>query len=153
MPAYYVERKRQRDALAARKDAEGGLMAGVLSAGVAAQTRVRENKVPVEVLEEDGTVRLASGFEPPTPATQFHPATAMPPAKGDSPLVTRGQVSWHEALAAPAAATRSVRSGTRGIHTSAAMDDLAENRARYMDTLTQQTSWRPALAATFPRSQ
>ncbi|KIP05240.1 hypothetical protein PHLGIDRAFT_129021 [Phlebiopsis gigantea 11061_1 CR5-6] len=171
VPAYYVERKLQRDAIEQRKDTEGSLMAqlsaGILSEGIAAQTRVRENKIPVEVLEEDGTVRLASGFEPPTPATEFHHLAAMAPAKGDTPLVALGQMSWDESLAAvdaPLATARPMSSGppgAHGFHTRAAkqtalnesMESLAQHRARYMDTLAQQTSWRPMLTATFPRSQ
>lgn len=130
VPAYYVERKRQLDDIAERKEEEGGLMAqlsaGIISEGIAAQTRVREGKVPVEIVEEDGTVRLPSGFEPPTPATDFHPVVAMPPAEDDTPILTAEKVSWDEALvpaedavAGTSAAASSGPSGSRGFHTSA----------------------------------
>jgi hypothetical protein len=102
VPTYYIERKRQLDEIAERKEAEGNLMsqlsAGILSEGIAAQTRVREGKIPAEIIDEDGTVRHASGFEVPTPATEFHPVVAMPPLETDEPLVTDGKVSWEEAL-------------------------------------------------------
>ena len=130
MPAYYVERKRQLDEIAGRKETEGGLMsqlsAGILSEGIAAQTRPREGKIPAEIVDEDGTVRYPSGFEVPTPATEFHPVAALPPLETDEPLVKDGKVSWEEALAPPesdqlaTAPTSSQGSlGVRGFHTSA----------------------------------
>lgn len=81
------------------------LSAGILSEGIAAQTRVRKEKVPVEVRERDGTVRLPSGFEPPTPATEFHPVVANSALKGSgmelsqsAETLTSVKVSWDEAL-------------------------------------------------------
>lgn len=101
VPIYYIERRRQLDEISERKEAEGGLMAqlsaGILSEGIAAQTRVREEKVPVEVMDPDGTVRLPSGFEPPTPATDFHPMVAKSPAN-DHPIIASVKVSWDEVL-------------------------------------------------------
>ncbi|KAI0919809.1 hypothetical protein AcV5_001777 [Taiwanofungus camphoratus] len=89
VPPYYVERKRQRDDIEERKEEEGSLMAelnaGILSEGLSAQMRTREEKIPVEVVEEDGKVRHASGFEPPTAETDFHPVAAKP-AEGPSKL-------------------------------------------------------------------
>ncbi|GJE93560.1 hypothetical protein PsYK624_097190 [Phanerochaete sordida] len=136
VPAYYVERRRQLDEIAERKEAEGGLMAqlsaGILSEGIAAQTRPREEKIPPEVVEEDGTVRLPSGFEPPTPATEFHPVAALPAVETDDPVVKLGNITWEEALApsdaeADAEAVDAAASGSsspasrgvRGFHTSA----------------------------------
>lgn len=109
VPSYYIERRRQLDEISERKEAEGGLMtqlaAGILSEGIAAQTRVRQGKVPVEMRESDGTVRLASGFEPPTPATEFHPVVARNAIKGKGMEGTHGagtltsvKLSWDEAL-------------------------------------------------------
>ena len=80
MPPFYVERKKQRDSISQRKEEEGGLMAelnaGILSEGLAAETRVRDEKMPVEVRLPDGTISHPSGFEPPTPETDFHPVAA-----------------------------------------------------------------------------
>ncbi|KAI0685333.1 hypothetical protein BC835DRAFT_1384778 [Cytidiella melzeri] len=102
VPAYYIERRRQRDEISERKEVEGGLMAqlsaGILSDGIAAQTRVREEKIPVEVVEADGTVRFASGFEPPTPATDFHPSVARKPEDETDSIVATAKVSWDEVL-------------------------------------------------------
>ena len=102
VPAYYVERKRQRDAITQRKEEEGGLMAelnaGILSDGLAARTRVREEKIPVEVRAADGSVVHPSGFEPPTPETAFHPAAAKVPEgqpDPDAPVATMKQL-WDE---------------------------------------------------------
>lgn len=131
VPAYYIERRRQLDDIAERKEAEGGLMAqlsaGILSEGIAAETRPREEKIPPEVIEEDGTVRLPSGFEPPTPATEFHPVAAFPPLDTDEPLVKPGNATWEEVLApaegdevtALGSSSAQGASGTRGFHTSA----------------------------------
>ncbi|KAI0084401.1 hypothetical protein BDY19DRAFT_971709 [Irpex rosettiformis] len=103
VPAYYIERRRQRDDISERKEVEGGLMAqlsaGILSEGIAAQTRVREEKIPVELLEADGTVRFASGFEPPTVASDFHPVVAArKPEDGTCDVMTSAKVSWDEVL-------------------------------------------------------
>lgn len=100
VPSYYVERKRQRDAVAERKEEEGGLMAelsaGILSEGVAAKTRAREEKIPVEVRDpKTGTVRHPSGFEPPTPETHFHPAAAKTPTE-DHPMLATVKQLWDE---------------------------------------------------------
>ncbi|EMD35843.1 hypothetical protein CERSUDRAFT_53131, partial [Gelatoporia subvermispora B] len=71
VPPYYIERKRQRESISERKEEEGSLMAelsaGILSEGLAAQTRHREEKIPVEVEIKDGVVLHPSGFVPPTP--------------------------------------------------------------------------------------
>lgn len=103
IPAYYIERRRQRDEISERKEVEGGLMAelsaGILSEGIAAQTRVREEKIPVEVIEADGTVRYASGFEPPTIASDFHPVvSARKPDDQTSDIIATAKVSWDEVL-------------------------------------------------------
>ena len=45
------------------------LHAGILSDEVAARTREREEKIPVEVVLDDGTVAHPSGFVPPTAET------------------------------------------------------------------------------------
>ena len=127
VPTYYIERRRQLDDIAERKEEEGGLMAelsaGILSEGIAAQTRPREEKIPPEVIEEDGTVRLPSGFEPPTAATDFHPVAALQPLDTDDPVVKSGTVEWEEALAPEgeglAAGVGSFAHGVRGFHTSA----------------------------------
>lgn len=100
VPTYYVERKKQRSAVAERKEEEGGLMAelsaGILSEGVAAKTRAREEKIPVEVVDlEDGTVRHPSGFEPPTPETDFHPAAAKTPTE-EHPILATVKQLWDE---------------------------------------------------------
>jgi hypothetical protein len=103
IPAYYIERRRQRDEISERKEVEGGLMAqlsaGILSEGIAAQTRVREEKVPVEVVEADGTVRFASGFEPPTLSNDFHPVVAARKPENDIvPGASTIKASWDEVL-------------------------------------------------------
>jgi len=112
IPAYYIERRRQRNMISERKEAEGGLMAqlsaGILSEGIAAQTRVREEKVPVELMEADGTVRYASGFEPPTLATNFHPIVSCKPEDHTSSAATTQKVSWDEVLS-PVQSTESTR--------------------------------------------
>ncbi|PSR75148.1 hypothetical protein PHLCEN_2v9291 [Hermanssonia centrifuga] len=130
VPTYYIERKRQLDEISERKEEEGGLMAqlsaGILSEGIAAQTRAREEKIPVEVVREDGTVVHASGFEPPTPETDFHPM-ASKVATEDDPLLTTVKVTWDEALSPSQPQSESSTTetsappvkGTRGFHTSA----------------------------------
>lgn len=129
VPSYYVERKRQRDSISERKEEEGGLMtelsAGILSEGVAASTRVVPEKIPVEVKELDGAVRHPSGFEPPTPETEFHPIASKTPTL-DHPVLTTYKLPWEEVLSSPAtegdAATSSLALGSkglRGFHTSA----------------------------------
>ncbi|KAI0776885.1 hypothetical protein BD413DRAFT_456809, partial [Trametes elegans] len=99
VPTYYVERKKQRDQISQRKEEEGGLMAelnaGILSEGLAAKTRVREEKIPVEVRLADGSVAHPSGFQPPTPETEFHPVAAKVPTE-DHPLVATVKQPWDE---------------------------------------------------------
>ncbi|KAI0340958.1 hypothetical protein BDW22DRAFT_1430602 [Trametopsis cervina] len=103
IPAYYIERRRQLDMISERKEMEGSLMAqlaaGILSEGIAAQTRVREEKVPVELIERDGSVRYASGYMPPTSSAGFHPrVAAMMPEDGSSEAQNTAKVSWDEVL-------------------------------------------------------
>ncbi|OBZ72867.1 hypothetical protein A0H81_07013 [Grifola frondosa] len=104
VPAYYVERKRQRDTLTERKEEEGSLMAelnaGILSEGHAADIKPRAEKIPVEIAHEDGTIRHPSGFEPPTPETDFHPVASKPASAPKAP--------WTELLGAtsPGPSTR-----------------------------------------------
>ncbi|EIW52878.1 uncharacterized protein TRAVEDRAFT_155650 [Trametes versicolor FP-101664 SS1] len=99
VPTYYIERKKQRDDISQRKEEEGGLMAelnaGILSEGLAAKTRVRDEKIPVEVRLPDGTIAHPSGFEPPTPETDFHPVAAKVPSE-DDPLVATLKQTWDE---------------------------------------------------------
>ena len=165
VPVYYVERKRQLDDITERKEEEGSLMAelsaGILSEGIAAQTRVREEKIPVEVVLEDGTVAHPSGFEPPTPETDFHPIAAKP---GDA-----AKQPWVEVLAKKP-------SDSRGFHTSAVAratevptplqrvlltkgllaptsaepvhDPVPHRRAVYLPTLPSAPFWRPLLTVT-----
>ncbi|KAI0740340.1 hypothetical protein C8Q76DRAFT_707320 [Earliella scabrosa] len=99
VPTYYVERKKQRDSISQRKEEEGGLMAelnaGILSEGLAAETRVRDEKMPVEVRLPDGTISHPSGFEPPTPETDFHPVAAKVPTE-EHPLVATVKQPWDE---------------------------------------------------------
>ncbi|KAI8977845.1 hypothetical protein BD414DRAFT_495808 [Trametes punicea] len=122
VPPFYIERKKQRDQIAERKEEEGGLMAelnaGILSENLAAQTREREEKIPVEVPLKDGTIVHPSGFEPPTPETEFHPVAAKPP---DSP-----KLPWTEVAAVKEGTVSSSQPGSakkpgdvRGFHTSA----------------------------------
>lgn len=101
VPTFYVERKRQRESIMERKEEEGGLMselsAGILSEDVAAHTRAREEKIPVEVRAPDGTVSHPSGFEPPTPETDFHPAVAKTPTEDDpDAVVATVKQHWDE---------------------------------------------------------
>ncbi|EJF57701.1 hypothetical protein DICSQDRAFT_157198 [Dichomitus squalens LYAD-421 SS1] len=99
VPSYYVERKKQRDQISQRKEEEGGLMnelnAGILSEGLAAQTKTREEKIPVEVRLPDGTVTHPSGFEPPTAETEFHPVAAKVPTE-EHPLLSTVKQPWEE---------------------------------------------------------
>ncbi|EIM80649.1 uncharacterized protein STEHIDRAFT_150375 [Stereum hirsutum FP-91666 SS1] len=71
VPEYYVERKKQRDAIQERKELEGSLMyelgAGILSDDIAASTRRPANKIPTEFEAEDGTIIHPSGFTVPSP--------------------------------------------------------------------------------------
>ncbi|KAI0696956.1 hypothetical protein C8T65DRAFT_615026, partial [Cerioporus squamosus] len=165
VPTFYVERKKQRDEISQRKEEEGGLMAelnaGVLSEGLAAQTRIREEKIPVEVRLADGTIAHPSGFEPPTAETDFHPVAAKP---GDVP-----KQPWTEILGKKP-------SDSRGFHTSAiaraqevpltplqrtlkdqglleshepvAADPVPSRRAAYLPTLPSAPFWRPLLTVT-----
>ncbi|KAH9942627.1 hypothetical protein B0H21DRAFT_522514 [Amylocystis lapponica] len=111
VPTYYIERKRQRDSISERKEEEGGLMselsAGILSEDVAAHTRTRDEKIPVEVKGPDGVIRHPSGFEPPTPETEFHPVAAKT-ATEDEPgsIVSTVKQLWDERIATDVAAGR-----------------------------------------------
>ena len=72
------------------------LNAGILSEGLAAETKPREEKIPVEVRDpKEGVVRHPSGFQPPTPETQFHPAVAKKPTE-DHPLLETIKQRWDE---------------------------------------------------------
>ncbi|RDX44342.1 hypothetical protein OH76DRAFT_1446020 [Lentinus brumalis] len=165
IPTFYIERKKQRDEISQRKEEEGSLMAelnaGVLSEGLAAHTRVREEKIPVEVRLADGTIAHPSGFEPPTPETDFHPIAAK---SGDVP-----KQPWIEVLGKKP-------SDSRGFHTSAvaraqevtltplqrtlkeegllepnetpAADPALQRRAAYLPTLPSAPFWRPLLTVT-----
>ena len=100
VPSYYVERKRQREEIAERKEEEGSLMAElnacILSEGLAAETKPREEKIPVEVRDpKEGVVLHPSGFQPPTPETEFHPAVAKKPTE-DHPLLETIKQRWDE---------------------------------------------------------
>ncbi|KAI0366460.1 hypothetical protein BV20DRAFT_971789 [Pilatotrama ljubarskyi] len=182
VPSYYIERKKQRDHIAERKEEEGGLMAelnaGILSEDLAAQTREREEKIPVEVPLKDGTIAHPSGFVPPTPETEFHPVAAKPP---DSP-----KLPWTEVAAVKQGAPGTSEAGSakkpgnaRSFHTSAAsraavLSDFsaplerlarrdsvtsllarggcqsatAEIRKRYAPTLEKTPFWRPLVTVT-----
>lgn len=125
VPTYYIERKRQREMISERKEEEGGLMAelsaGILSEGVAAQIKVLPEKIPVEIKELDGTIRHPSGFEPPTPETEFHPL-ASKTATEDDPLLTTIKIPWDEALSPSTDASVTLPAGVKGLrgyHTSA----------------------------------
>lgn len=172
VPPFYIERKRQRNSISERKEEEGGLMAelnaGILSDELAAHTRGREEKIPVEVVLEDGTVLHPSGFVPPTAETEFHPVAAKP---GDVP-----KQYWSEVLSKKS-------SDSRGLHTSAVArartlssiptalqtvmelqgltldpdapekeeyqsDPVVERRQRYLPTLPVEPYWRPLLTVT-----
>lgn len=182
VPVYYVERKKQRDTISERKEEEGGLMselsAGILSDGVAAQTKVIPEKIPVEVRHPDGSVRHPSGFEPPTPETQFHPSASKTPTE-DDPLLTTIKVTWDSALAPEPEADVAAASGSatlggkgaRGFHTSAvarasevtldvqptpvvdivqsSQEKLKSLRKQYFPTLSEEPFWRPLLSFTF----
>ena len=99
VPVYYVERKKQRDSISQRKEEEGSLMselnAGIISEGLAAATRARDEKIPVELRLPDGTIRHPSGFEPPTAETEFHPVAAKVPTE-DHPLLATVKQPWDE---------------------------------------------------------
>ena len=71
------------------------LNAGILSEGLAAQTKVREEKIPVEVRLPDGTVAHPSGFEPPTAETEFHPIAAKVPTE-EHPLLSTVKQPWDQ---------------------------------------------------------
>lgn len=133
VPSFYVERKRQRDDI--DEEEKGGLMAelnaGILSDGLAAEVRVQEQKIPVEVfIPEEGRVRHPSGFEPPTAETAFHPAAAKTPTE-EHPVIATKKVPWHEqdVLNASSNGTgngvSSSGSGSRGLHTSAVLRAVA----------------------------
>ncbi|KZT67526.1 hypothetical protein DAEQUDRAFT_728962 [Daedalea quercina L-15889] len=140
VPPYYIERKRQRASIAERKEEEGSLMAelnaGILSEGLAAEVRVREEKIPVEVRDpHKGTVTHPSGFEPPTPETEFHP-TAAKVATEDDPIIATKKVPWHdsETIVSPNGNGKSngngkngtsASSSARSLHTSAILRALA----------------------------
>ncbi|KAI1789327.1 hypothetical protein LXA43DRAFT_1021645 [Ganoderma leucocontextum] len=99
VPTYYVERKKQRNAISQRKEEEGGLMndlnASILGDGLAAETKAREEKMPVEVRFPDGTVAHPSGFEPPTAETEFHPVAAKVDTE-EHPLLATVKQPWGE---------------------------------------------------------
>ncbi|KAI0667371.1 hypothetical protein C8Q78DRAFT_1175427 [Trametes maxima] len=175
VPPFYIERKKQRDDVAERKEEEGSLMAelnaGILSEDLAAQTREREEKIPVEVILEDGTIVHPSGFVPPTPETEFHPLAAKPP---DSPKLPWTEIdSVKEAAPSVTTGTAKKPSNARGFHTSAVarasvlpqrlspallgaaananivvQDALSERRANYAQTLEKQPFWRPLITVT-----
>ncbi|CDO68558.1 hypothetical protein BN946_scf184998.g55 [Trametes cinnabarina] len=179
VPSFYIERKKQRDQIAERKEEEGGLMAelnaGILNEDLAAQTREREEKIPVEVPLEDGTVVHPSGFQPPTPETKFHPVAAKPP---DSPKLPWTEVAAvKEGSAAPHANSSAKKSNdARGLHTSAVVraavlphsptalqlvldqqgiqleskevDPVFKRRERYFPFIEKQPYWRPLLSVT-----
>ena len=92
VPRFYVERKQQRGVIAGSASEERDLMHELLGDEVAAQMRDREEKIPVEVVLDDGTIAHPSGFVPPTPETDFHPLAAKP---GDVP-----KQPWIEVLGA-----------------------------------------------------
>lgn len=75
---FYVERKAEREQIAERKAVEGDLMptlsANIISEGFDAAITAKEEKIPAEVVAEDGTVQHASGFVPPTPREVFEAA-------------------------------------------------------------------------------
>jgi hypothetical protein len=77
---YYIERKAERESVEERKAIEGDLMpalsANIITEGFGVQITAKEEKVPVEILAEDGTVQHASGFVPPTPA-EVHEASGV----------------------------------------------------------------------------
>ncbi|EPQ53157.1 hypothetical protein GLOTRDRAFT_117233 [Gloeophyllum trabeum ATCC 11539] len=70
VPDYYIERKRQRDAIAERKEQEGDLMyelsAGIIADALTATTQRSQPKIPVEFTDEHGAVHHPSGFAVPT---------------------------------------------------------------------------------------
>lgn len=99
VPEYYIARKRQGAEIAERKEEEGGLMTQLLNEGITAQTQARQEKIPVEVRLDDGTVLHPSGFEPPTPETDFHPESSKTLAVGeDDSLLATVKVHWDDAL-------------------------------------------------------
>ncbi|THH09544.1 hypothetical protein EW146_g8659 [Bondarzewia mesenterica] len=77
VPPYYVERKRQRDAVEERKEMEGSLMyelnAGLISGDIAASTRRDPRKVPTEFATGNGAVIHPSGFVVPSPGVAVEP--------------------------------------------------------------------------------
>ncbi|PIL32641.1 hypothetical protein GSI_05345 [Ganoderma sinense ZZ0214-1] len=97
VPSYYVERKNLKQT----GEEEAGLMhalsTGILGDGLAAETRAREEKMPVEVRLPDGTVAHPSGFEPPTAETEFHPIAAKVDTE-EHPLVATLKQPWGEAV-------------------------------------------------------
>ncbi|KAH9848257.1 hypothetical protein C2E23DRAFT_940761 [Lenzites betulinus] len=178
VPPFYIERKKQRDDIAERKEEEGGLMAelnaGILSEDLAAQTREREEKIPVEVFLADGTIAHPSGFVPPTPETEFHPVAAKPP---DSPKLPWTEIDSVKPVPTPAATGGPAKKpgDARGYHTSAVVranevssplsapvldalvrrgmttatpEDVLARRARYLATLEREPFWRPLLTVT-----
>ncbi|TFK51416.1 hypothetical protein OE88DRAFT_1735324 [Heliocybe sulcata] len=69
VPQYFIERKRQRDAIAERKEEEGDLMyelsAGIIADALSATTQRNPEKTPFEFTDESGNVLHPSGFEVP----------------------------------------------------------------------------------------
>ncbi|OSD00368.1 hypothetical protein PYCCODRAFT_1479261 [Trametes coccinea BRFM310] len=179
VPPFYIERKKQRDDIAERKEEEGGLMAelnaGILSEDLAAQTRERQEKIPVEVPLDDGTVVHPSGFQPPTPETEFHPVAAKPPGSPKLPWTEVATVK--EGTPAPTAGGSAKKpTDARGLHTSAVaravvlpvtptplqsvlggrgidvepeVDPVVKRRQRYMAIIEKEPYWRPLMSVTF----
>ena len=113
VPQFYVERKKMRAAIDEQKAAHTDLMhelnTNILADDVAAHIMPREEKIPVEITLEDGTVAHPSGFVPPTGETEFHPIAAKSGDEVKQP--------WTEVLATK------VPEESRGLHTSAAVRD------------------------------
>ncbi|KAL6299151.1 hypothetical protein BKA93DRAFT_615809 [Sparassis latifolia] len=135
VPAFYVERKRQRDDISERKVAESSLMAelnaGILSEGLSASVRPREEKIPVEVRMADGSVRHPSGFEPPTAETDFHPVAAKTPTEEDpqSILSTVKQMWDARKFAEPEVPPISIDADVEAEYLKRKVQDIIDNSA------------------------
>ena len=92
VPQFYVDRKLLRAVAEEGEEGHTDLMHELLGDEVAAQMRDREEKIPVEVVLDDGSVAHPSGFVPPTAETDFHPVAAK---TGDVP-----KQPWIEVLGA-----------------------------------------------------
>ncbi|KZT30287.1 hypothetical protein NEOLEDRAFT_1105935 [Neolentinus lepideus HHB14362 ss-1] len=70
VPEYFVERKRQRDAISERKEQEGDLMyelsAGIIADALSATTQGTQEKTPFEFTDDSGAVLHPSGFAVPS---------------------------------------------------------------------------------------